>query len=322
MRAVVLHRYGSPDALRLEEVERPEPGRGQVLVEVRATTINDYDWCYLRGKPYAYRLGFGLTAPRVRILGAEIAGTVVACGEQAQRFAPGDEVYGDISEAGFGGFAEYAAVNEDALARKPAAIGFEEAAALPHAAMLALQGLVDVGRIAQGERVLINGAGGGVGTLGVQLARLKDAGEITGVDHGDKLERLRGLGFHELLDYTEVDFTRTGRRYDLIIDTKTNRPTSHYLRALQQGGRYVTVGGELPRLLELLAKKPLVAATTTKRVSIVALKPNANLSYLNELMAERRLDVVIDGPYPLERVPEAMRRFGEANHVGKIVITV
>lgn len=323
MKAIVLKRYGSPDALQLEEVAKPEPKEDQVLVRVRATTVNDWDWCFIRSRPYIYRLMFGLVKPRVAVLGAEVAETVEANSERAAKFEPGDHVYGDISEVGFGGFAEYVCVREDALVRKPSSMTFAQAAALPHAAMLALQGLVDVGQIGRGERVLINGAGGGVGvgTIGVQIAKQYGA-EVTGVDLANKLDRLRSLGFDHVIDYRNEDFTRSGRRYDLILDTKTSWSTFRYLRSPNPGGRYVTVGGHLPRLLQAFCLGPLISGVCGKHVRIVALKPNKDLDYVNGLFETSGLDCVIDGLYQLVDVPQAIRRFGEATHVGKIVITV
>ncbi len=321
MKAIVLTRYGSPNVLQFREVAKPEPGEDEVLVKIRATAVNDWDWCFVRGKPYLYRLMFGLMRPRVAVLGAEVAGTVEATGNGATNFQPGDHVYGDISEAGFGGFAEYVCVRQDALGRKPRGMTFEQAAALPHAAMLALQGLVDVGQIRQGERVLINGAGGGVGTIGLQIAKQYGA-DVTGVDSAHKLDMLRSLGFDHVIDYRREDFTRNGQYYDLILDTKTNRPTSRYLRSLNPGGRYVTVGGHLPRLLQAFCMGPLISKVSGKQVRIVALKPNKDLDYVNDLFETNGLECVIDGPYRLSDVPQAVQRFGEAKHVGKVVITV
>ncbi len=198
---------------------------------------------------------------------------------------------------------------------------FEQAAALPHAAMLALQGLVDVGQIRQGERVLINGAGGGVGTIGVQIAKQYEA-EVTGVDSELKLDTLRAAGFDNVIDFRQQDFTRNGQRYDLILDTKTNRSPFRYLRSLNPGGRYVTVGGHLPRLLQTFCAASLVSRVSDKQLRIVALKPNRDLDYINVLFETKGLEFVIDGPYPLSDVPQAVKRFGEAKHVGKVVISV
>lgn len=321
MKAIVLSQYGPPEGLSLREVAKPEPRDGEVLVKIRATAVNDWDWCFVRGKPYLYRLLFGLVTPKVSVLGAEIAGTVEAAGRGASRFAPGDHVYGDISQAGFGGFAEYVCVSENALAPKPPAMSFEQAAALPHAAMLALQGLVDVGELRHGERVLVNGAGGGVGIIAVQIAKRQGA-EVTGVDSASKLDTLKAVGFDHAIDYRQQDFTRTGQRYDLILDTRTTRSPLRYLDALQPGGRYVTVGGHLPRLLQAALLGPLIARLTGKQLRIVNLKPNKDLAQVNALFEAHGLRCVIDGPYPLDQVPQAIRRFGDAGHIGKIVITV
>ena len=321
MKAIALRRYGAPDVLQLEEMAKPQPKAGEVLIKVQATSVNDWDWCFVRGKPHIYRLMFGLRRPKVAVLGAEVAGVVEALGEGAGKFSVGDAVYGDISEAGFGGFAEYVAVDERALARMPSGMTFEQAAAIPHAAMLALQGLVDVGQIQQGERVLINGAGGGVGTIGLQIAK-KYGAQVTGVDSAAKQSAMVDLGFDQVIDYTQEDFTRRGERYDLILDTKTTRSVFSYLRALNPGGRYVTVGGRLPRIFQVFCLAPMIARTHKKKVAVVALKPNKDLESMNELFEERGLRCLIDGPYSLGEVPRALRRFGEAKHVGKVVIAV
>ena len=321
MRAIVFKRYGTPDVLQIKEVNRPEPKNDEVLVKIRATAVNDLDWCFVRGKPYIYRLMFGLLKPKVTVLGAEVGGTVEATGSRVRKFKPGDHVYGDLSEAGFGGFAEYVCAREDALALKPPGMTFEQAAALPHAAMLAFQGLVDVGQIRHGERVLINGAGGGVGTIGVQIAKQYEA-DVTGVDSELKLDALRGAGFDHVIDYRQQDFTRNGQRYDLILDTKTTRSPFSFLRSLDPGGRYVTVGGQLRRLFQTFCTASLISRVTGKQVRIVALKPNHDLDYINDLYETKGLKFVIDGPYPLSDVPQAIKRFGEAKHIGKVVISV
>lgn len=292
-----------------------------MLVRVHATSVNDWDWSFVRGRPYVYRLMYGLLKPRVAVLGAEVAGVVEAVGRRATRFQPGDRVYGDLSEAGFGGFAEYVCVREDALASMPEGMPFEQAAALPHAGALAMQGLIDVGKIQPNERVLINGAGGGVGTIGVQIARRYGA-ELTGVDSADKLDLLRSMGFDHVIDYQRVDFTRSGRRYDLILDTRTNRSPFRYLRALAPGGRYVTVGGRLPRLLQAFCLGPFTSRLAKRQLRVVALRTNKDLPYLNDLFERGELRCAVDGPYALRDVPQAMLRFGEARHLGKVVITV
>jgi len=322
MKSFVLERYGPPEVLQFRDMDKPEPADNEVRVEVHATTVNDWDWSFVRGRPYALRLiAYGLTKPKVSILGTEVAGTVEAVGRDVRKFRPGDHVYGDLSEAGFGAYAEYVCVREDALALKSTLMSFEQATALPHAGMLALQGLVDVGQLKRGERVLINGAGGGVGTIGVQIAKQYGA-EVTGVDSESKLDALRSLEFDGVIDYRKQDFTRTGQRYDLILDTKTTRSPFSYLRALNPGGRYVTVGGQLRRLLQAFCAAPLISRFTDKTVRIAILKTNDNLGYLNDLFESGNLEVLIDGPYAFSELPKAIQRFGEASHIGKVVISV
>jgi NADPH:quinone reductase-like Zn-dependent oxidoreductase len=322
MKAIVRDRYGPPDVLHLEDIPKPEPQHNHVLVRVRATSVNDWDWSYVRGKPTIYRLMFGLTKPRVTVLGAEVAGVVESIGHGATRFQPGDRVYGDISDTGFGGFAEYVSVREDALYHMSPSMTFEQAAALPHASMLAYQGLVDVGHIQKGDRLLINGAGGGVGIIGVQIAT-RYGSEVTGVDAGFKLDTLRAFGFDHVIDYREVDFTRTGEQYDLVLDAKTTRSPFAYLRALKPGGRYVTVGGTVPRLLQTVFLGPLLSRFSGgRRLRLLALKPNTDLATINDLFETGGLKLAIDGPYPLGEVPRAVQRFGEARHIGKVVIRV
>ena len=222
MKAIVYREYGTWETLKLEEVAKPSPGKGQVLVRVLAVGLNDWDWQMLQGIPFVNRLENGLRRPRKIILGLDIAGRVESVGEGVTRFRPGDEVYGDISGT-WGGFAEYVAAPETRLAPKPAGLSFVDAAATSHAAHLAVQGLVDAGGIGQGEKVLINGAGGGVGIFAIRIAKRLGA-EVTGVDRAEKLETLRAQGYDHVLDYRVTDITSTGSRYDHILDTKTNRP--------------------------------------------------------------------------------------------------
>lgn len=319
MKALVITKYGSPDFIELKDIPKPKPKENEVLVKVHATTVNDYDWSLMRGKPFIYRLMFGMRKPRVRP-GMELSGTVEAVGENVSALEVGDAVYGDTSNHGFGAFAEYMAVNEKALVRKPENMSFEEAAAIPHAAMLAYQGL-ELGKIQNGQKILINGAGGGVGTFALQLAQLYDA-EVTGVDTGPKLEMMKALGFDHLIDYKKQDFTRNGERYDLILDAKTNRSTFAYLRSLKPHGKYVTVGGHLGRLLQLVLLKPIISALGNKSVFLLGLRANKDLAYIKELFEAGKIKPVIDGPYPLEKTPELIQYFGEGKHAGKVVITV
>lgn len=319
MKALVFKKYGSPEVLQLREITKPTPEENEVLVRIHATAVNDYDWSMIRGKPYLYRLLFGLLKPKHQIPGMELSGTIEALGTNAKSFKIGDHVYGDISTYGFGGFAEYVCINEKALVIKPDKMRFEEATAIPHAAALALQGLVDAGDIKKGQKILINGAGGGMGTFGLQIAKLYDA-EVTGVDTGDKLKMMEEIGFDHIIDYKKEDFTKNGQKYDLILDAKTTRSTFDYLRALSSKGKYVTVGGYLNRLFPMFLLKPWISIFSTKRIQIVALKPNKDLNYISELFEAGKIRPVIDGPFNLSQLPEAIQYFGEGRHQGKVVI--
>lgn len=322
MKALVRDTYGSPDVLEVREVEEPIPKDNEVLVRVHAASINDWDWGLLQAPPFPMRL----FTPWVKILGCDIAGRVEAVGKHVQRFQPGDEVFGDLSRfgfEGFGGFAEYVCARENALALKPARMTFEQAAAIPQAGMLAVQGLLDRGQLRPGQKLLINGAGGGVGTFAIQLAKLpKFHGvEVTGVDSAGKLDMLRSMGFDHVIDYKNEDFTKSGKCYDVILDTKTNRSPFDYARALNPGGTYATVGGT-SHLLQVGLLGPLIRRRSKKSLFVVMLKPNKDLAYLNKLFEAGKLVPVIDGPYKLIEAREAFRHFGAANHKGKIVITV
>jgi len=274
----------------------------------------------LRGAP-VNRMFSGLFKPRVHILGGDIAGRVEAVGREVKAFQPGDEVYGDLCMSGFGAFAEFVCVPAASLARKPAGMTFEQAAAIPQAGMLAVQGLIDVGRIRSGMKVLLNGAGGGVGTFALQIAKLHGV-EVTVVDKPSKLNMLSAMGADHVVDYLEEDFTNSGRCYDLILDVKTNRSPFAYLRALNPNGTYVTVGGSIPRLLQALVLGPFTSRLYHKHIRLVGLRPNKDLNYVNELFEAGELQPVIDGPYKLTDLPEAFRLFGTGDHRGKIVVTL
>ncbi len=322
MRAVVLERFGPPErAFELQRVPLPQPAPAEVRVRVRATSINDWDWTLARGKPWAYRPFLGWSRPKVRIPGAEVAGVVEAVGSVVDSLRVGDAVYGDLSECGFGGFAEFVCAPAAILTSKPASMSFLEAAAIPHAATLALQGLFDVGELGQGERLLINGAGGGVGTLAIQLAKRQGA-DVTGVDSERKLDQLRALGFDHVLAYEREDFTLRDERYDLILDTKTNRPPRTYRRVLSPAGRYVTVGGTTIRLLQVFAAGRWTARFGGRRMAVVSLQANRDLGRINALFEQGGLRLRLDGPYPLEAVPERTGYFGAGLHGGKVVIDV
>lgn len=321
MKAIFLTQYGSPDDLELKDIETPTPDDGEVLVKVYATSVNDWDWCLVRGSPFYIRLLCGWRKPNIQIPGAEVAGRVEAVGPNVTRFQPGDAVYGDISECGFGGFAEYVCVPETALALMPKGMTFTEAAAIPHAAMLAVQGLIDAGQLQPGQKLLINGAGGGVGTLGVQIAHAIGVKDVTGVDRASKFALMRSVGFTHTLDYSQTDFTAGQERYDLILDTKTNRSPFKYLQVLNPGGTYVTVGGLTPRLFQVLLFGPMIRWLTQKTVRVVGLQPNKDLAYVNELFAAGQLKPAIAGPYPLSDIPRLIQYFGAGQHQGKVVIS-
>ena len=321
MKAVVMESYGTPDVLELRDVARPTPKAGEVLVRVHAASVNDWDWGLLQGAPFVIRMFNGLFTPKVQIIGGDIAGRVEAVGRDVKSFQAGDEVYGDLCMSGFGAFAEYACAPEASLAHKPARMTFEQAAAIPQAGMLAVQGLIDVGRIQSGQKLLLNGAGGGVGTFALQIAKLYDV-EVTVVDKPGKLDVLRAMGADHVIDFLKEDFTKGGKGYDLILDVKTNRSPFAYARALNPNGTYVTVGGSTPRLLQALVLGPLMSRLYNKHVRIVTLKPNKDLAYMNELFEAGKLAPVIDGPYKLADVPEAFRLFGTGDHQGKIIITM
>lgn len=317
MKAIVCPRYGSPDVLELRDVPLPVPEAGEVRVKVHAASVNDWDWAMTTGRPAVYRLLFGVARPKAQIFGVDVAGVVDEIGAGVRSLKVGDRVYGDLSESGFGSFAEFACASESALSPMPSTMSFDQAAAIPHAAMLAVQAF-DQGGLRAGQRVLINGAGGGVGTLGVQIAKQHDV-EVTGVDSAMKLEAMRTAGFDHVIDYEEADFTRAGERYDLIVDAKTTRSAFAYARALADDGAYVTVGGSIPWLLHVVA---FGKAISKRRLSVLALKPNEGLPEVSRLFEAGGLVPVVSGPYPLERVAEAVRLFGAAQHVGKVIVSV
>jgi NADPH:quinone reductase-like Zn-dependent oxidoreductase len=246
---------------------------------------------------------------------------VEAVGKNVKQLQQGDEVFGDLCECGFGGFAEYTCTREEVLALKPSSMSFEEAAAIPQAGMLAVQGLIDKGQIQSGQSLLINGAGGGVGTFGVQIAKLYGV-EVTGVDNSGKLDIMRSMGFDHVIDYTKEDFTRNGKQYDLILDNKMYHSIFDYMRALSANGIYVTAGGSMTRVFQAFLLGPLISIFGKKSIRIVGLKPNKDLAYINELFEAGKIKPAIDGTYKLRDVPEAMRYFGEGNYIGKVIITI
>ena len=317
MKAILCTKYGPVDNLKVSDVPKPVPKENEVLIKVLYSAVNDYDWSLVRGKPNIYRLFFGLTKPKRTIPGMELSGMVEAVGEKVTKFKAGDAVYGDVSDHGFGSFAEFISINEQAVTKKPDFMTFEDAAAMSHAANLAWQGLVEVGKIKKEMNVLINGAGGGVGTFGLQIAKMHDA-EVNGVDTGEKLLKMKKIGFDSIIDYKDQDFTKSEKFYDLILDAKSNRSPKSYMKVLTKNGKYVSIGGRIKNLLQLL-----FASKVRKRpVYILGLKANKNLEQLHQLYNDGIIKPVIDGPYPLEKSPWAIQHFGEGKHTGKILISL
>ena len=321
MQAIIQHRYGTPDDLRLMEVEIPVPKHNEVLVRIHAAAVNDWELGLLEGKPLFMRLFLGLFRPKVKIMGCEIAGVIESVGGDNSKFKPGDKVYGDLSASGFGAFAEYVCAREDAVMHMPSNLSFEQAAAIPHAAMLAQQSLQDIAGMQQGQSLLINGAGGGVGTLAVQMAKMYKL-QVTGVDSTAKQEYMTLLGFDRVIDYLQEDFTRSGKQYDLILDTKTSRSPLNYARALKPGGTYVTVGGSMPRVLQCLVFAKWISMTQKKTLRVLALKPNRGLNHFTGLIEAGKILPAIDSRFPLAEAPQALKHFASARHKGKVIISV
>ncbi len=322
MKAIVYNKYGSPDVLELKEVEKPAPKDNEVLIKVHAASINSWDWDMLTGRPLEYRLMSGLLKPtKTEILGCDIAGRIEAVGRNIKQFQPGNDVFGDLCEGFWGGFAEYVCARENEITLKPDGMTFEEAAATPQAGLLALQGLCDKREIQPGQRILINGAGGGVGTFAIQMAKSFGA-DVTGVDSTGKLKMMSSLGADHVIDYTQEDFTKNGKCYDLILDVKTDRSVFDYVRALSSHGIYVTVGGRSARILQLVFLGSLISMSGSKKLTLIMHKPNKDLNILNELIESGKVKPVIDRCFPLSETSEAFQYYGEGHFKGKIVITV
>ena len=320
VKAVVYTEYGAPDVLRFTDIDTPEPDDGEVLVKVRAVSLNLSDWEALRGTPLYARIG-GLRRPRRHVLGSDIAGRVASVGPGANRFRRGDDVFADILSH-LGGFAEYVCVPESVLEPMPAGMTHEEAAALPQAGAIALQGIRDRGQVRPGHRVLINGAGGGSGMFAVQLAKV-DGAEVTGVDNAEKQDFMRAMGADHVLDYRNVDYTRTGERYDVILDLAGYRSAFAYRRALAPGGRHFFVGGSVATLLQMLLVGPLIGRASDRKVRLLPVKLGARqLAPLVELCRQGTVRTVIDKRFALHEVPEALRYLGGGHAKGKVVITV
>jgi NADPH:quinone reductase-like Zn-dependent oxidoreductase len=320
MKAIVFHNYGSPDVLKCEEVEKPTAGDNEVLIKVRAAAVNPLEWHQMRGSPYILRL-WGLRKPKFTRLGVDVAGEVEAVGRNVTQFKPGDAVFGACR----GAFAEYACTSESGLVIKPDNVTFEQAASVPVAAFTALQGLRDKGQIQPGQKVLINGAAGGVGTLAVQIAKWFGA-DVTGICSTRNVDMVRSIGADQVIDYLQEDFTRSGQRYDMIFDCVGNHSLFACRRVLNPKGRYVVVGapggrwvGPLSLVIKALVLSRFVSQTM---VMLLGRKSKEDLTIMHELMAAGKVTPVIDRRYSLSEVPEAIRYLEEGHARGKVVITL
>lgn len=321
MRAIVQDRYGPPSELRLAEVDEPRAGDGEVLVRVRAASVNALDWRLARGEPFVLRFAFGLRKPKHRIPGADAAGVVEAVGAGVTDLAAGDEVYADLSGAGFGAFAELVAAPAAAWARKPRSLTFEEAAAMPVAAVTALQGLRDEGRVAPGAKVLVNGASGGVGTFAVQVASALGA-DVTAVCSTGNVDQARRLGASRVIDYKREDPTKTEERYDVVLDCAAHRPVRAYSPILAEGGRYVLVGGSFGPTFQAMALGPLLSRGGRKFSALSAKPRREDLGTITKLVEEGSLRPVIERRRTLAEVPAAVAHVDAGHAQGKTVIAI
>jgi len=316
MKAFTYEKYGPPETLRMVEVEKPAPEADEVLVKVLATSVNPADWHSMRGKPIFSRATLGLMRPKHKILGVDIAGQVEAVGSGATRFKPGDEVFANILDHGFGGFAEYVSVPVDVVSLKPANLSFEEAAAVPMAAVTALQGLRHHGAIQPAQKVLINGASGGVGTFAVQIAKSYGP-EVTGVTSGRNMDLVRSLGADHAVDYTTNDFTRSGRAYDLILDTIGNRSVAELRRALAEGGKAAVTGfTSVPKLMGVSLRGGKDIAQVSAHVT------TEDLELLSDLIESDKVRPQIDRRYPFPEIPAAIAYLEQGRARGKVVVGV
>jgi NADPH:quinone reductase-like Zn-dependent oxidoreductase len=319
MKAIVYTRYGPPDVLQFQDVPAPTPAADQVLIKLYAASVNPLDWHFMRGKPLFVRLMSGWLTPKIKVLGCDVAGRIEAVGKNVKQFQPGDHVFGG---KGLEGFAEYVCATEDRFVLKPANISFEHAAAVPVAAITALQGLRDKGRIQPGHKVVVDGASGGVGTFAVQIAKSFEA-EVTAVCSPRNLDTARSIGADHVIDYTRQDFTRNGQLYDLIFAANAYHSIFDYKRALAQGGIFVTAGGGGVPILQVLLLGPLLSMIGSKKMGLVMAKlKKKDLEFLKDLLEAGKIVPVIDRRYPLSEVAGALRYLEEGHAQGKVVITV
>jgi len=324
MKAIIYTKYGSPDVLKLQDVAKPAPKDDEVLIKIHAASINSRDWRMMRANPFFIRLmPGGFLQPKNKILGGDVAGRVEAIGNNVKQFKPGNEVFGYLPSAtGRGTFAEYVCAKENMITLKPANLTFEQAAAVPIAAMTALQGLRDKGNIQPGQKVLINGASGGVGTFAVQIAKAFGA-EVTAVCSTRNLELVRSLGADHVIDYKVEDFTQNGQQYDLILAVNGYHPISDYLRALKHEGTYVVAGGSMLQLIQAGSQGRRISKTGSQKTHVVSLvQKQKDLVFMKELLDSGKVIPIIDECYPLNKTPEAFWYFEKEHPKGKVVISV
>lgn len=323
MKAIVYENYGSPDELQLKDIAKPAPKENELLIRIKASSINSRDWRLLRASPFVVRLmGQGLLKPKNPILGADVAGVVEAAGRDVKQFQPGDEVYGYLSLEHGGAYAEYVCAAEEILAPKPANLTYEQAAAIPLAALTALQGLRDYGKIQAGQKVLIQGGSGGVGTFGVQLAKAFDT-EVTAVCSTRNVEMVRSLGADHVVDYKKEEIIPEGQIFDLILAVNGYRPISDYLRMLAPNGNYVVAGGTMRQLVQAMLRKRRNSPDSGQQVHIIDLQQSReDLLFLTDLLESGKLVAIIDDVYPLTETAEAFRTYENEHARGKIVITM
>lgn len=322
MKAIVYSKYGPPDVLKVKEVEKPAPQDNQVLVKIHAASLNYGNLVLLKGDPFLARFAFGLFKPKYPIPGGDISGRVEAVGKDVKQFQPGDDVFGDLSGCGWGGFAEYVSVPEKALALKPTNVSYEEAAAVPMAGVTALQSLRDKGKIQSGQKVLIHGASGGVGTFAVQIAKSFGA-EVTGVCSTRNLEILQSIGADHAIDYTKEDFTKNGQKFDLILAVNGHQPISAYKRSLNLNGNFVHVGGSGAQLFQTITLGSMTSWTGSKKMSSFLQRQNqTDLIYMKELLEAGKVKPVMDKNFKMSEAKEAFRYFEEGHAKGKIVLTM
>jgi len=321
MKAIVYEKYGPPNVLQLKEIEKPVPKENEVLIKIHAASITFGDLAAVKGEPFMVRFTLGLREPKYKTPGKDVAGVVEAVGTNVKEFKVGDAVFGDLSECGWGAFAEYVSVPEIAIVHKSANSSFEEAAAVPESAVVALQGLRDLGQIRSGQRVLINGASGGIGTFAVQIAKSFGT-HVTGVCSTRNLDMVRSIGADLVIDYTKEDFTQCGQQYDLIVATAGYRSLFDYRRALAPWGRYVATGGEMAQIFQPMLLGPWLS-TGGRKMTNLAMKPNKNdLTFVKALIEDGKVKPVIDQCFPLSEVPEALRYYVQGRSRGKVVVTM